>query len=364
MEVAGTNIFRIKNTNSFGSSWAVQLGNTGEAQAEVLLLSGDPGAGTLGTTTANSRFEHPADTPIYAIKWNQVVFEVSTTGTAGTAVQHANGTITITPNNWDWETQKSYTLFDDSDGSVSYTYKTYLRNSAIPLTSTESDWIVITPSFYSLSYLRNRVKDKLWNPQFVVDRVVDNWINEWKDEMTNAVVQVNEDYALGTVNVAFGTNGYGTITTTDFKYPRKMEVTYDGSTYVLSTKQPISEFSPNSEFNSSRPQHNWEGDNVFQVKPSSTAGTAKVYFYRTGTPMINDTDELPYPMRSYTKSFVDYGLAQAFQKDGKMPEAEARLAEARFQKDMFVNQLTPRDKTGPTMIELIEQIAGEEDVPY
>ena len=80
--------------------------------------------------------------------------------------------------------------------------------------------------------------------------------------------------------------------------------------------------------------------------------------------MVNDTDELPYPMRSYTKSFVDYGLAQAYQKDGKAQQAEARLAEARFQKDMFVNQLTPRDKTGPTMVELVEQMAGEEDVPY
>jgi len=91
---AGIGTFTLQNTDGFGSSWAIQIGETGHEQTEVLLLSGNPGAGTLGTTTVVSRFSHPADTPVYAIKYNQVVFERSTAGTAGTATPMTGGTIT------------------------------------------------------------------------------------------------------------------------------------------------------------------------------------------------------------------------------------------------------------------------------
>ncbi len=363
-EAAGTTVFRLRNSNGIGSAWAIQIGETGEETAEVLLLSGTP-SGTLGTSTAASRYEHPADTPLYGIKWNQVVFERSTAGTSGTATAITDGTVTITPDNYDPATKKGYTLFDDTTGSVSYAYRTYFRNSSIPLTSSESDWIVVTPNFYSLAILRDRVKNSLWNAEFVTDNTVDNWINEWKDEMTNALVSVNEDYAIGTVGVGFGTNGLGTVTTTDFKQPRKMEITYDaGVTYTLSTKQHLNEFDPNQTYLSSHPYHNWQGDNIFKIQPADSGGTAIVYFYRLGTPMVNDTDELPFPMRGYTKSFVDYGLGKAYQKDGKPNEANTRFADAFAQKQMFVNQSTPRDKTSTEMIELVENVSSEEDLIY
>jgi len=363
IEAAGTTVLRLRNSAGFGSAWAIQIGETGDETAEVRLLSGTP-SGTVGTVTAVTLFEHPADTPVYGVKWNQVVFERSTTGTSGVATVMTDGTVTITPDSWDPTTQKSYTIFDDATGSVSYAYKTYLRNSSIPLTSTESDWITITPSFYSLSYLRNRVKAKLWNSEFVTDNTVDNWINEWKDEMTNALVSVNEDYAMGTVSVAFGTAGLGTVTTGDFKQPRRVEVTYDGSTYMLSTKQTVASYAPNQVFLSSHPYHNWESDTVFRIKPASSGGTAVIWFYRLGTPMINDTDELPLPMRGYTKSFVDYGLSQALQKDGKAQEANLYMANANSQKNQFVDQVSPRDKTSIDMIDLVESTSGEEDLIY
>src|SRR3990167_2136808 len=80
-EVAGTTVFRLRNITGFGSSWAVQIGEVGEEQTEILILGGGnpPAIGTLGTTTAASTFEHPADTPVYGIKYNQVVFQLPTT---------------------------------------------------------------------------------------------------------------------------------------------------------------------------------------------------------------------------------------------------------------------------------------------
>lgn len=359
-EASGTNILRLRNSAGFGSDWAIQIGETGEETSEVRLLSGTASA-TSGTVTAVTAFDHPADTPIYAVKWNQVVFEVSIAGTSGTATPLTNGTVTLTPDNYDPATGKSYTLFDDTTGSVSYAYRTYFRNSALPLTSTESDWIVVTPSFYSLSVLRDRVKANLWNSKFAVDGMVDSWINEWKDEMTNALVSVNEDYAVGTVDVGFGTNGLGTITTGDFKQPKRVDVTYNGADFFPSTKRGLNEYYPDEVVTSAHPYHNWQGDTVLHVMPSDQAGTARIYYYRLGTPMVNDTDELALPLRGYTKSFVDYGLGMAYQKEGKTSEAQVKFAEANNQKEMFLRQIAPRDKSSQTYIILEEAISGEDN---
>ncbi len=228
--------------------------------------------------------------------------------------------------------------------------------------TSQSDWITQAGfSFYSLASIRGRIKEKLWNSGYIKDdRTYDNWINEWKDEMSNAVVMVNQDYSLGTVDVAFGTNGYGTITTGDFSQVRRFEVTTDGNSYYLSTKMRTNEYSPNQTFSSAQPYHNWLGDTVFQIHPSDSAGTARITFYRFGTTLVNDTDELPQVMRSWTKSFVDYGLSNALAKDGKVAEAKLKLEEALAVKNTFVANIVPHDQTGPTFISLTEPISGDE----
>jgi hypothetical protein len=351
-EVAGTTIFRIKNSNGFANGWGIQVGETGEEQTEVLVLSGAP-SGTAGTTTAASTYEHSADTPIYAIKYDQIVFERSTAGTAGTASPLTNGTVTI-------QADQEYTQFDDTTGSTSYAYRTYFRSSGLAANSTESDWITSAGfSFYSLARLRERVKRKLWSASYIKeDPIIDDWINEWKDEMTNAVISLNENYALGTVDVAFGTNGLGTVTTADFKDVRRVWVTYDGVNTFQSTKMDINDFYPTQIFSTAHPYHYYQGDTVIGVKPSDTAGTASLVFYRFGTTMVNDTDNLPQPFRSYTKSFVDYGLAQAYYLDGKETLGDRFMNQASAGKANFVSEMSPRDQSGPTYIDTVEPLSG------
>src|SRR3990167_2500281 len=208
-EVAGTTVLRVRNSAGINTSWAVQVGRIGEEQSEVVLGT-VPNSGTINCGAL--AFEHPSDTPLYFIKYNQVVFERSTSGTAGTATAMTSGTV-------GYQADSNYTIFDDTSGSTTYAYKTYFRNSELAVNSTESDWIIPGGAvFYSLSALRDRVKEKLWNSDFIKsDKTIDNWINEWKDEMSNAAIKVNENYAMGTVDLAFGTTGLGTITTGDFK---------------------------------------------------------------------------------------------------------------------------------------------------
>jgi len=82
-------------------------------------------------------------------------------------------------------------------------------------------------------------------------------------------------------------------------------------------------------------------------------------FYRQGTTMVNDTDELPRYMRGYTDGFVEYNLIQAQYKDGKMTMSEKRNAELSLIRE-FTGQITPRDKSSQDRINIVEPISGDD----
>ena len=121
-EVAGTNVLRWQNPNGFSASWAVQIGETGQDQTEIALLSTSTPSGTAGTLVGSTLHAHPANTALHAVKYDQLVFETSTAGTAGTASPITNGTVSITPDS-------AYTSFDHTNGSLSYAYKTYWKDN-------------------------------------------------------------------------------------------------------------------------------------------------------------------------------------------------------------------------------------------
>ena len=349
--VAAATVYPSRNTAGFTTSYAVQIGETGQEFSEVIIGT----ATNVGTITgAASNYAHPADTPIYNIKFNQVVYEKSTSGTGGTATAITDGTVT-------YQADSSFTVFDDAAGASTHAFRTRFRNSVLGSQTAQSDWI--TPAgftFYSLAKLRERVKNKLWSSNYLTNPVIDDWINEWKDQMSNAVIRVNEDYAMGTVDIGFGTAGLGTVTISDFNQIRRFEVTYNGGDFYLSTKKSSNDFLPSQTFLSTHPYHNWIGDTIFQVRPPESGGTARLSFYRFGTTMVNDTDELPLPMRSFTHTFVDYVKLQAKYKDDKATQEDIdRYASREIPK--FVEHIVPRDMSGPTMIDLVENITSDDE---
>lgn len=347
-----------KNPAGFGASWAIQLGETGEEQSEVVVLSGDTPAGTAGTLSGTLLYSHPADTPIYGIKYDQIVFERSTAGTSGTATPMTGGTVTI-------QADGTVTQFDDTSGAASYAYRTYFRSSGLAVNSTESDWITSGGfSFYSLAAMRDRARGRLWNADYLTDQFLNDGINEWKDQMTNAVVSVNEEYAMGTVDIPFGTAGLGTITTSDFKQAKRVWITFNGSDYFKSTRVDSNSFDPDQIFNTTMPVHYYQGDTILGVKPDGQAGTARLEFYRFGTTMVNDTDELPLPFRSYTKSFMDYLENLALKKDQKYQEARDPKRDADAEKLLFKAEMTPRDKSGQQYVDIVEPTSGEDNLYY
>lgn len=351
---AGSAVLSWDNGAGLSASWALQVGEIGEERSEVVLLGTSVPAAALGTLTANLVFDHPTDTPVYGIKYDKVIFGTAL-GTSGTSTEIASGTITYKPDS-------NYTIFDHTAGSSTLGYQVYLKNSVTLGSSTLSDWLMPAGySFYSLEALRERGKSKLWNAEFVSKEIATDWVNECKEIMINAVIQTNEDYSIGTEAVAFGTNGQGTITTADFNQIRRVWVTYNGVDKYQSTKMEFNSFLPTQYFSSAHPYHTFQGDNVIVVKPSDV-GTAEVSFYRFGTTMVNDGDLLPVPMRPYTNIFTEYFKAQALFKDEKFTEAENTIQRINGMVGNFVQSLSSRDKSGPTMVDIVETVTGEDSV--
>lgn len=349
---AGT-IFPVRNINPFSASHAIQIGKTGEARSEILILgTAAPASGTINTTAAGV-YSHALDSLVFDIHYDKVIFKRSTSGTAGTATAFA--TVTITPNS-------QFTEYNDSVGAATYAYKTAFYNSVTSDTSSDSDWFVPGgPTFYSLQSMRGRVKDRLYNSNFLKDdAVVNDWINEWLEELNTAAVKVNKDYLMGTTSFSVGTAGLGTVTVTDFMYPRKIEVTWDGVNWTQTSQININSFSDSDVFSSDDPKHSWTGDTTLQFLPNGSLGTARMTYSR-GEPILNsDSDELPYPMRRYTRSFINYALACAYENNQNEEWADRNSGKAKAIKMDFINEITPRDQTGPHAIEITEELSAND----
>lgn len=354
-ENAGTTTFHVKNAQGFAASqWAIQAGKTGEEKTETLVLTvGAPSGTTLSLATA-SVFDHPTDTPIYATKYDQVIFKRSTSGTSGAATAFA--TVQITPD-------QDFTQYDDTSGASTYAYKAAYYNSTLGSVSSDSDWL--TPAgydFYSLAKMRQRVKDKLFNATFIQsDQLIDDWLNEYLEMMTNAVIDVDEAYNMGSTNVSFsGTAELGTITASDFKQIERVWMTTDGGvTYYQAQKMKPNQFVPQQVWSASNPFFYMYGDTVIGRQPHDVSGTAAILYYKLNPVLVNETDNLPQPMRGYTNGFVEYALGQAYQKDNKPDVAQLHLNNAMVNLEKFKKESTPRSHTGPSYINIVESISDD-----
>ena len=350
---SGGTVIPVKNINQFTASHAIQIGQSNQEQSEIKLLTSSSPSGTALNITGTITYDHPIEAPVYDIKFDQLIFKRSISGTAGTATALTNGTVSIKPD-------EEYTAFDDTTGAITYAYKASYRNSISGEESADSDWL--TPdgySYYSRINIRNRIKNKLYNASFIKDdTVLDEWTNEWLETMNNAAVKVNQNYNMGTVDVRFSTEGMGTITSADFKKSARIWVTYDGSRYAESTYIPLNEIKPNSVYSGGEVRHTYRGDTVLQILPAQSGGTARIDYARTFQTLDNDTDELPTVMKSYSKSFVDYGKAQAHYMDDKDAKGDRAMNEAKASKDDFISDITPRDYTGPQTINFTEELTA------
>lgn len=356
---AGGTSIPIKNSNPFSASWAIQIGATGEEPTEILILGTADPSGTVLNTTTTTLFNHPTDTPVYAIKYDKVIFKRSSAGTAGTATAIAGGTVSITPDSL-------VTMFDDTAGASTDAFKVAFYNSVLGTTSADSDFFTASgPSFYSLAKVRDRIKSKLFSASYIKeDSTIDDWINEWLETMNNTAIDVNQDYLLGTVDVSHGTAGLGTINSSDFKEIRRIWYTTDGQNYFDARKQHINDYEPDQTFSLDKPYFSYFGDNVIEKKPSGNLGTARIVYYKRSPVLTGEADELPVSMRSYTKSFVDYALSQAYYLDRQKDLGDRYYNSAQQELTKFRSEITPRSKTGSVLIDIVDVTDGDDGLGF
>ena len=356
---AGGSVLPWRSPAITNASWAIQIGNTSEATSEIVILGTATPSGTAGTITGTVAYDHPADTPIFGIKYNQIVVERSTAGTAGTATPLTGGTISI-------QSTGTLTYYDDTSGAVGYAYKTYFRNSVLAVNSSESDWITTGGfPFYSLGKMKQRVKDKLVSSGYISginvdDSMISDWINEWLEQMQSSAIDVNEDYNLGTMAISYAANvELGTVTATDFRGGLTRAWLTDSSGTYIAKKEDSNSFSPNGVFSSTYPLFYMQGDSVIGRRPFDSAGTLVCEYPKLNTLLTSDDDVLPITMQGYTKSFIDYAHSQALFKDQKIQEAQAKLTEALTMKERFMKEITPRNRTSATYIDMVEMGSDE-----
>ncbi len=359
---AGLGSIQVKNVAGFTNGWAIQKGQTGEETAEILNLNPSSGVTnqylTFGTSAANTAgtvlFNFNNDTPIYQIHYDQIIIYRSTTGTAGNF--SSIGVTNITPDN-------QYTNYNDSAGASTYAYYVQYYNSVSgDLSGTSSVFVPGGPTYYSLQKMRQRVKDKLYSAGYIrEDAIYTDWINEWLEQMQNEALKVNQAYMLGSQTIAYGTNGYGTVTNADFKQPFKLEITTDGLHYTPSHEIPLQQFSEQDWFPGWDYQHSWRGETVFEILPHGSGGTVNLTYGQRFTPLVNDSDELPQTLKAYTTGCIEYCLAVAYGLDNKDTETQLHQQNFMQSKQDFITQITPRDQTGPHSIQIVDSISGIQD---
>jgi hypothetical protein len=184
-----------------------------------------------------------------------------------------------------------------------------------------------------------------------------DWFNEWYEQMTNAMIDANESYALGTVDIGYAANQQlGTVTDPNFKFVKRLWMTNDGIGFVRATPTDMNSYMPDQTFNAANPYFTMMNNNVISRMPYESPGTARLVYQKQYSPLVNDTDELPSVMRDYTKSFVDYMQAQALNKDGK--NGDAKEQEAISEMNQFKVQVAPQTRLGVQTI-LIQEDTGE-----
>jgi hypothetical protein len=152
----------------------------------------------------------------------------------------------------------------------------------------------------------------------------------------------------------------GTITSSDFKELRKMSIVTAAGT-ATAARMNLTDFRADQVFTESLPMYYWKGDNVFGRKPIDNNATIVVDYYKMPTKLTNDTDELPISMWNYTKSFIDYGYAQACFLDQKDEKGYAFINMANGELAQFKTEIAPRWKSGTQYVTIVSPLSSEDD---
>lgn len=129
---AGTTTLTVQNANRFAANDRLLLGTMGHEGSEVVTLSA-VGADGQTLTIGATKFPHAIDDMVIQLRFDQVKFYRSTTGSTG-----SYALLPTTPVDMDVDNDTLTTYFDDTSGLTTYYYKTALYNSQTALEAASS----------------------------------------------------------------------------------------------------------------------------------------------------------------------------------------------------------------------------------
>ncbi len=181
---AGVTTLNVKNNNKFTAFLRIMIGEMGTEHAEIVTTGADSG-GEIITLATGTVYPHPADEPIYLLRFDQARFYRSITG--------ANGAYTLIANvNLDVDNANLSTLYDDVSGLATYYYKMSVYNSISTLESDFSDPISGSGwNRYEVGNIIDEVLQEVSDPNedHVTRTELMGYFNDVNDELQNNVAR-------------------------------------------------------------------------------------------------------------------------------------------------------------------------------
>lgn len=301
---AGVTSLKVRNNNKFAANDRVMIGEMGRERTEILTVSSVSGGDTI-VLSSGTVFAHDADDPIYILRYDQVKFYRSTSGSGGTYS-------ILTTVALDVDNENLTTVYDDTSGLSSYYYKISFYHS---ISTQESDLSDAVPGGgydrntvgFLIDEILEEVKDQ--TEQFTSRKEILGWFNEVSDILSKRTKKPWSFLHTRTTATRTASQAYISYPTNVWKFDR-IDYVYnpDSSTnitYPLRFK-PMEEFRRLTEDNTASESDELKYYTIdtavdlirLYPTPDTTAATAfYIHYWKTFTQIDSegDTFETPDP---------------------------------------------------------------------
>jgi hypothetical protein len=321
---AGDTTLTVLDSIGFAINKLLLVGALGADDTEIVKThTSTPPTQTLITLAAALLMNHPTDTPVALLDWDQI--EISkATAKGGTYTVIA--TINITPD-------EDGTTYKDTGGLTTDYYRirfinsidaTFSGNSAeFPATGfTDETLAGMVQAIYNEF---SKQSNKLLRRTDIV-----RWLNEGYMKVATAFIDQDIDYYI-----KYGTDGNGglipflagqrsysvTGSMPDFVRAKRWDFTFDGVNFYPADPIDSTFDNPASTYVNTTPKYYYEASNIVPrpLPTQSVGGMRPRYVYLP--PLMTTDDMVPDLPPGRRTILVNYALQKAFQADNKMDTA-------------------------------------------
>ena len=279
----------VENTSGFASGEYVVFGKPGQEQTEIVLLTSVTPETTLGHTTGPT-FAHKVETPIHEIGYNQIEVHYATSETGTYALL-----TTI-----DIQIDQKKTVYEDPNATSTRWYKVRFKDEDDTLYSPYS--IPVQGTGWTSSSLRGMTDQILTEANLTGDagtrERIRRLLNQEVKQLCLAISKLHTTVLTTYTTQSLTASTYQYDLPTRFLRFKKVDISFDGSTYHRAWFESETEGLPDTTYYTSVP-YVYRRGSEFGIRPEddiTSSGVAKLWYDAYPTEMYdaNDTHGLPY----------------------------------------------------------------------